>query len=270
MPMTTDLPDLRIALVQAATIWRDAAANRALYGDLVRSLANAADIIVLPETFTSGFGQEAIDHAEGMEGESIAWLRELAVQANAVVTGSLVIASEGKVYNRLIWATPDGGVEWYDKRHLFRMANEHLRYGEGHERKVFQYKGWRVLAQVCYDLRFPVFSRNRWQGEPARADYDLALYVANWPTPRREPWRTLLRARAMENLAYVVGVNRVGTDGNDLHYSGDSAVIDPAGVPMIELGAQAQTAIVTISAQALARYREKFPAWMDADAFTLG
>ena len=261
--------DLRIALVQAATIWRDAAANRTLYGDLVLNLKGAADVIVLPETFTSGFGQEAIVAAEGMDGPSVAWLRELAAQADAVITGSMLIADNGIVFNRLLWAQPDGGLHWYDKRHLFRMANEHLRYGEGHERRIFEVRGWRVLPQICYDLRFPVFSRNRWHGEPPRADYDLALYPANWPTPRRHAWRTLLRARAMENLAYVVGVNRVGVDGNDLHYSGDSAVIDPAGNPMIELGAQAQTAVVTLSAQALASHRERFPAWMDADDFSL-
>jgi len=267
--MTASLPDLRVALVQAATIWRDAAANRRLYGELVLGLANAADLILLPETFTSGFGQEAIADAEGMDGPSVAWFRELAAKANAVVTGSMVIAEGGKVFNRLLWATPEGGLQWYDKRHLFRMANEHLRYGEGAERKVFELKGWRVLPQVCYDLRFPVFARNRWSGEPARADYDLAIYVANWPSPRREAWRTLLRARAMENLAYVIGVNRVGVDGNDWRYSGDSAVIDPVGTPMIELGAQSQTAVVTITAQALAEQRGKFPAWMDADDFSL-
>lgn len=269
MTAPTPATDLRIALVQAATIWRDAAANRVLYGDLVLGLQGAADVIVLPETFTSGFGQEAIGSAEDMQGASVAWLRELATTANAVVTGSMLVAEAGTIYNRLIWAQPDGGLQWYDKRHLFRMANEHLRYGEGRERRLFEINGWRVLPQVCYDLRFPVFSRNRWQGEPARADYDLALYPANWPTPRRHAWRTLLRARAMENLAYVVGVNRVGVDGNDLHYSGDSAVIDPVGNPLIELGAQPQTAVVALSAQALAQHRTRFPAWMDADGFSL-
>ncbi len=260
--------DLRISIVQADTIWRDAAANRALYGDLVRPLAGATDLVVLPETFTSGFGNEAIEQAEDMHGPSVAWVRALAREVDAVVTGSMVVAEGGRIWNRLIWAEPDGGLAWYDKRHLFRMADEHLRYGSGTTRLLAHCRGWRVLPQVCYDLRFPVWSRNRTL-EEGGCEYDLALYVANWPSPRRYAWRTLLRARAIENLAFVTGVNRVGTDGNGFHYSGDSAVLDPLGMPLVELGDQAQVVTTILSAARLRAHRERFPAFRDADGFSL-
>ncbi len=260
--------DLRVSLVQADTVWRDAAANRSLYGGLVRPLAGAADLVVLPETFTSGFGDEAIAEAETMHGAGVAWLRALADEVGAVVTGSMVIAEGGRVWNRLLWAEPGGGLLWYDKRHLFRMADEHLRYGQGESRIITRWRGWRVLPQVCYDLRFPVWSRNR-VPEAGGCEYDLALYVANWPSPRRYAWRILLRARAIENLAFVVGVNRVGTDGNGFHYAGDSAALDPLGQPLVELGEQAQVVTVTLSAERLRAHRERFPAWRDADDFRL-
>lgn len=260
--------DLRVSLVQAETVWRDAAANRRLYGDLVRPLAGQSDLIVLPETFTSGFGNDTIDQAEGMDGVNVAWLRELAAMGGAVITGSMLIADAGRIVNRLLWAEPDGSLAWYDKRHLFRMADEHLRYGEGRQRIVTSCRGWRVLPLICYDLRFPVWSRNRVLDDGV-CEYDLALYVANWPSPRRYAWQNLLRARAIENLAYVVGVNRVGTDGAGHAYSGDSAILDPLGMPLIELGAQPQVVTVTLAAEALRSHRERFPAYRDADAFRL-
>jgi predicted amidohydrolase len=205
-----------------------------------------------------------------MDGEGVAWMRALATEVNAVVTGSLAISESGKVYNRLIWARPDGTFAQYDKRHLFRMAGEHTRYGGGTERLIVELKGWRILPQVCYDLRFPVWLRNRrLESATGGMDYDLSFFVANWPAPRRQPWRTLLRARAIENLSYVIGVNRVGVDGNDLPYAGDSAVIDPVGEPLIELGTQEQVVTVTLDPVPLLAHRERFPAWMDADNFSL-
>jgi predicted amidohydrolase len=260
--------DLRVSLVQADTIWRDAAANRVLYGGLVRPLAGSTDLVVLPETFTSGFGNEAIGEAEDLHGASVAWLRALADELGAVVTGSMVIAQAGRVWNRLLWAEPGGNLLWYDKRHLFRMADEHLRYGQGEHRIITRCRGWRVLPLVCYDLRFPVWSRNR-VPKGGGCEYDLALYVANWPSPRRYAWRTLLRARAIENLACVVGVNRVGTDGNGIHYGGDSAALDPLGQTLVELGEQPQVVTVTLSAEGLRAHRERFPAFRDADCFSL-
>jgi len=261
---------LNVTLVQGATRWHDAPANREYYGALVRRVAGQSDLVVLPETFLSGFSNDTRASAEGMDGEGIAWMRALATEVGAVVTGSLAIREGDKVYNRLIWARPDGTYVQYDKRHLFRMAGEHTRYGGGSERLIVELKGWRILPQVCYDLRFPVWLRNRRLASAAGGmDYDLALFVANWPAPRRQPWRTLLRARAIENLAYVVGVNRVGMDGNDLPYAGDSAVIDPVGEPLVELGPQEQLVTVAIDPAPLLQHRERFPAWMDADEFTL-
>jgi predicted amidohydrolase len=206
-----------------APIWHDAAANRALYGALVRALRGQGDLIVLPETFTSGFSNEAIGSAETMQGESVAWLSALAREVGAVVTGSMVIRDGEQVFNRLLWARPDGTLAHYDKRHLFRMANEHHRYADGKRKLLVELNGWRICPLVCYDLRFPVWSRNRHDRAAQRFDYDLLLYVANWPSARRHAWQTLLRARAIENLSYVLGLNRVGVDGNELHYAGDSA-----------------------------------------------
>lgn len=261
---------LNVSLVQGATRWHHAPANREYYGSLVRRVAGQSDLIVLPETFLSGFSNDTRASAEEMDGEGVAWMRALATEVNAVVTGSLAIREGDTVYNRLIWARPDGTFEQYDKRHLFRMAGEHTRYGGGAERLIVELKGWRILPQVCYDLRFPVWLRNRrLESAAGGMDYDLSFFVANWPAPRRQPWRTLLRARAIENLSYVIGVNRVGVDGNDLPYAGDSAVIDPVGESLIELGTQEQVATVTIDPAPLLAHRERFPAWMDADSFSL-
>ena len=262
--------DLRVSLVQGDTRWHDPAGNRAYYGALLAPLAGQTDLVILPETFTSGFSNEAIDKAEGMDGPTVAWIREQAVLLGAAVTGSVQLRVGQGVYNRLLWATPDGELQHYDKRHLFRYGNEHLRYAAGNERLSVEWKGWRINPQVCYDLRFPVFCRNRFDVErPGELDFDLQIFVANWPSARAYPWRTLLRARAIENLCFVAAVNRVGVDGNDLHYAGDSAVIDFLGQPQVEVREVQQVVTTTISAAALAAHRARFPAMLDADAFTL-
>ncbi|SEN14502.1 Carbon-nitrogen hydrolase [Luteibacter sp. UNCMF331Sha3.1] len=260
---------LTISLVQGATRWHDAPANRDYYGALVRGAA-ASDLIVLPETFLSGFTNDTLGNAETMDGPSVAWMRALATEVNATLTGSLVIREGDTVFNRLLWASPDGSLATYDKRHLFRMAGEHTRYGGGNKRLVVELKGWRILPQVCYDLRFPVWLRNgRREEAPGGMEYDLSLFVANWPAPRRQQWRTLLRARAIENLAYTIGLNRVGIDGNDHPYAGDSAIIDPLGETLVELGPQEQVVTVAVDPEPLKARREHFPAWMDADRFSL-
>jgi omega-amidase len=260
---------LSVSLVQGATRWHNLAGNRDYYGTLVRSLKGRSDLVVLPETFTSGFTNETLGNAETMQGESLAWLKTLAADVDAVVTGSMVIREGERCYNRLIWMRPDGQFDIYDKRHLFRMAKEHERYGGGERRLMVELKGWHICPMVCYDLRFPVWLRNRYDRDAGRFDYDLLIFVANWPSPRRYAWSTLLRARAIENLSYCVGVNRIGVDGNDLHYAGDSAALDFLGQPLVELGAQEQVVTVTLDAAALAAHRERFPAWMDADEFSL-
>lgn len=260
---------LRVSIVQGATHWHDSAANREYYGALVRSLAGATDLIVLPETFLSGFTNETLGNAETMDGEGLRWMRALAGEVGAVVTGSLVIREGDRCVNRLVWARPDASFEIYDKRHLFRMAGEHERYAAGEQRLIVELGGWRICPQVCYDLRFPVWLRNGYDRDAQRFDYDLLIFVANWPAARRHAWSTLLRARAIENLSYCVGVNRVGLDGNQLAYSGDSAVLDFLGQPLVELGAQQQVVTVTLDPAALIAHRERFPAWMDADSFAI-
>jgi omega-amidase len=246
---------LRVSLVQGDTVWLDPDANRAMYADMMAPLKGTTDLVVLPETFTSGFSNEALARAEGMDGPTVAWMLAQAASLDAVVTGSVQMRDGDGVYNRLLWATPDGELKHYDKRHLFRMAKEHERYASGRERLTVELKGWRICPLVCYDLRFPVFIRNRFGVEVAdRFDYD---------------WSTLLRARAIENLCYVAAVNRVGVDGNQISYSGESVALDELGAPIIECGSQAQVVTTTFSAAALAAHRARFPAQLDADQFDI-
>ena len=264
------LQDLRVSLVQGDTAWHDPAANREMYSQMTEGLAGKTDLVLLPETFTSGFSNDAIGRAEDMDGPSVAWIRAQSRLLGAVVAGSIQIRDGDGVFNRLLWATPEGGLQVYDKRHLFRMAREHERYAGGRKRLTVELLGWRVCPLVCYDLRFPVFIRNRFDAEArGRFDYDLLVFVANWPSARSYAWRTLLRARAIENLCCVAAVNRVGTDGNQVHYGGESVALDELGMPLVECGGQAQVVTVRFSAQSLARHRERFPAQMDADAFEI-
>ena len=262
--------NLRISLVQGATRWHDPAGNRDYYGELIAPLHGTTDLVLLPETFTSGFSNDAIERAETMDGPTVAWLREQARVLDAAVTGSVQLRVGDKVFNRMLWATPDGELKHYDKRHLFRYAREHERYAAGRERLVVEWKGWRINPLVCYDLRFPVFARNRYNVERKDTlDFDLQLYVANWPSARSYAWKTLLRARAIENLCYVAGLNRVGEDGNGIHYSGDSAVLDFLGHPVSECSEREVVATTTLQAAELAAHRQRFPAMLDGDAFDL-
>jgi omega-amidase len=264
------MTDLRTTLVQGATRWHDPAGNRDYYGGLMSGLRGATDLILLPETFTSGFSNEAIHDAETMQGPTVDWLREQSRDLGAAITGSVQIRDSGAVFNRLFFVTPDGALRHYDKRHLFRYAGEHERYAAGRDRVSIEWKGWRICPLVCYDLRFPVYSRNRFDVERAGAlDYDLLLYVANWPSARAHAWKTLLPARAVENLCYVAGLNRVGMDGNGLHYSGDSAVLDFLGQPMGVSNDEEGILTATLSLTELLAYRTRFPAMLDADAFSM-
>lgn len=262
--------NLRVSIVQGDTRWHDPAGNRAYYGELIAPLHGTTDLVVLPETFTSGFSNDAIGNAETMDGPTVAWIREQSAKLDAAVTGSVQLRTDAGVFNRMLFAMPDGELVHYDKRHLFSFAGEHERYAAGDQRVIVEWKGWHILLQVCYDLRFPVFSRNRFDAaRPGLPDYDLALYVANWPSVRSYPWKTLLRARAIENLSFVVGVNRVGSDGNGLHYSGDSAVIDFLGHPISECMDEEVVTTTTLQAAELLAHRARFPALRDADTFTL-
>ncbi|GGG08114.1 amidohydrolase [Pontibacter amylolyticus] len=257
------MQDLRITIIQTTLHWQDAAANRAMFSEKLAAAAPATDLIVLPEMFTTGFSMDAAGLAEEAEGPTLQWMQEEAARYSAVLTGSVMVKEGDSYYNRLYWVRPDGTYEHYDKRHLFRMAKEHHSYTPGKEKLLVELKGWNICPLVCYDLRFPVWSRN------TNSQYDLLLYVANWPKPRANAWSTLLQARAIENLSYVVGVNRVGTDGNNHPYSGDSAIIHPKGHKLLETTEAEGIHTITLSKQELTDFREAFPAHLDADDFTL-
>jgi predicted amidohydrolase len=255
---------LRVSLVQQPLVWQDAAANRARFAELLRPLAGHTDLVVLPETFTTGFSMEVERLGEPPGGASSEWLSGLALELDAVITGSVITRDGERYYNRLLWAAPGEPLRHYDKRHLFRMGREHEHFAAGRAAWSVAWRGLRVCPLVCYDLRFPVFSRRR-----AALDYDLLLYVANWPAARAEPWRQLLRARAIENQAYVVGVNRLGPDGNGVPHAGDSAAIDFLGRTLADAGAEETLLTLQLPYEPLNAFRERFPAHLDADRFTL-
>lgn len=253
---------LTVSLIQTATHWHDPAANRELFDRHLAHVPERAELVVLPEMFSTGFTMAPQQVAETMSGPTVSWLRQRAMALSKTLCGSLVIEHDGGVFNRLVWMPPSGEPTVYDKRHLFRMAGEHEHYAAGVDRPVVRLGDWRIRPLVCYDLRFPVWLRNR-------GDYDLLLAVANWPAARQRAWQALLRARAIENLAFAAGVNVVGRDGNGVTYRGGSAVYDPEGVAVVEADDRSGVFTVTLDGAALQAYRERFPAWQDADDFDL-
>ena len=254
------MSNLKLALLQTTLAWHDREANLDHFESLLEQ-ARGADLVVLPEMFTTGFTMASEDFAEPEEGPTTQWLRAQAQGLDAVVTGSAIIrVVDGSYRNRLLWAQPNGQVLHYDKRHLFRMAGEHKHYTAGEQQTRFTLKGWNIRPMVCYDLRFPVWSRD------AHAT-DLILYTANWPGARRLHWNRLLPARAIENLCYVAAVNRIGTDGNGSAYTGDSQVLDFQGERLLSAGEADGVFRVTLEAAPLAAYRDRFPAHLDADSF---
>ncbi len=255
------MQDLTVSFIQDALVWHDPEANRTHFAEQIRTLTNT-DLILLPEMFTTGFTLEATTLAEEMTGETVEWMRQMAKESQAVVAGSVIIKQQGHCYNRLIWMRPDGHYDRYDKRHLFRMAREHHHFSDGQQRLVVEINGWRVCPLICYDLRFPVWSRNSEQ-------FHLLLYLANWPAARRQHWRSLLPARAIENQCYVVGVNRIGKDGNAISYSGDSCVINAEGQTLVAADDGAGSYTQTLSYAELENYRKRFPAFLDADRFSI-
>lgn len=258
---------LKIALVQTDLYWKDKTANMAMLEERLMNLASDVDLIILPEMFTTGFTMDAIEVAEPMNFTTTKWMKQMAAQTQALVTGSIVIEEKGNYYNRLLWVSPDGKVDFYDKRHLFRMAGEDAHYDMGKERKVFELKGWKIMPQICYDLRFPVWTRNRVQDD--KLEYDLLFYVASWPSPRISAWDILLKARAVENLSYSIGVNRIGQDGNGIPYSGHSAAYNFKGETLGFSDSKEEILFIDLDLNSLSEYREKFPAWLDVDGFDL-
>ena len=254
----------RVTLVQQPLVWQDAGANRAHFAKILAPLAGTTDLVVLPEMFTTGFTMEPEIHAEAADGETRAWLLAQASALDAVVGGSVAVNDHGRYFNRFMLAMPGGLTYWYDKRHLFRMAGEHRHFEAGDHALIVEWRGARLCPLVCYDLRFPVWSRRR-----PELEYDIAIYTANWPAARRFAWSALLRARAIENQAYCIGVNRVGDDGKGVAHAGDSVVNDFTGQPLVELNDSAQVITVPLDLERLREWRDKFPAQLDADAFSL-
>jgi predicted amidohydrolase len=255
---------LRVALVQADLAWVDPDTNRDRLARMLAPLAGALDLVVLPEMFTTGFTMSPERHAEPADGLSARWLASQARSLNAATVGSIAVGEGGRYFNRLVCSTPDGAQRSYDKRHLFRMGGEHQHYTAGVESLLVEWRGFRIRPLVCYDLRFPVWSRRT-----IACDYDLLLYVANWPAARAYAWTALLRARAIENQAFVAGVNRVGLDGHGVAHSGASAALDFLGAPIAECGDSEEIRVVEFDHAALTAFRQRFPAHLDADRFTL-
>jgi len=251
---------LRTLLVQARIRWKDPAENRTHLHSLVQKVGDTFDLVVFPETFTTGFLGDTDLPLEDMQGSSVVWMKTVAEKFNSAVAGSLVIMENGHRFNRLVFVTPEGDVTYYDKRHLFAFGGEHKRYTPGNSRVVITYRDWRICLQICYDLRFPVWCRNR-------DDYDLMLLVANWPAKRIHHWLALLEARAIENQSWVIGVNRVGKDGNGLNYPGRSVVFGPLGAGAADLGGEECTQIVALECDQLNQVRRDFPFQTDADTF---
>jgi predicted amidohydrolase len=254
----------RVTIAQQPLVWHGAAANRAHFASVLAPLAGLTDLVLLPEMFTTGFTMEPETQAESADGETRAWLLAQATALDAAVGGSVAVNDDGRFYNRFMIATPGGPTYWYDKRHLFRMGGEHRHYDAGGHALIIEWRGARICPLVCYDLRFPVWSRRR-----PELEYDVVIYAANWPAARRFAWNALLRARAIENQAYCIGVNRVGDDGLGVAHVGDSVALDFTGQPLLELNDRTQAATVPLDIAALRAWRDKFPAHLDADAFSL-
>ncbi|MEE2025526.1 amidohydrolase [Alkalimonas mucilaginosa] len=255
------MPAVKVAAVQCRLHWQDPKANRQQLAGQIAALSGQ-DLIVLPEMFTTGFSMDSAAVAEPAGGESLNWLKQQAALSGAALCGSVAVTEQGRYYNRLYFVTPEGQYFQYDKKHLFRMAGEHDAYQAGTDRVIVPWRGLRFCLQICYDLRFPVFSRNR-------NDYDVLIYVANWPAPRRLAWRTLLAARAIENQCYVIGCNRIGSDGNGVEYSGDSLLLDYLGQSLVDGADRAAVLAAELDGAALQQFKDKFPAYLDADGFEL-
>jgi predicted amidohydrolase len=253
------MQDLTVTLIQTELFWEDIPANLAMLDHKIDGIAQETDVIVLPEMFTTGFTMNAGKLAESMNGAAVSWITDKSRQKNAHILGSVIIKEGKRYFNRLLWAKPDGGLLTYDKKHLFRMAGEHKVYSPGNSHLTVEVNGWKLRPFICYDLRFPIWVRN------IANSYDAAIYVANWPGKRAPHWKLLLPARAVENQCYVIGVNRVGEDGNGLLYSGGSSIIDPLGNILFQHADIPSIFTTTLNYERIREYRETFAAWQDAD-----
>jgi omega-amidase len=278
------MSSLTITTIQTAVQWEDKSANLKGLEERILAIPEPTELVVLPEMFSTGFSMRPEVLAERMDGPTLAWMQEIAARKKIILTGSIIVEEDDNYYNRLIWMLPNGQYGYYDKRHRFAYAGENEYYTAGHRRLIASVKGWKVLLLVCYDLRFPVWSRQtppRGQEPddrelPVKAppadpelEYDLLIYVANWPERRSHAWKTLLQARAIENQCFVTGVNRIGDDGNDIYHSGDTMIIDPLGETLYHAAAREEAFTLTLLKDELTRVRQRFPFWQDADHFSI-
>lgn len=274
---------LTITTIQSDLVWEDKTANLRQFEHKIRNINAKTEVVILPEMFSTGFSMQPELLAETMEGETVAWMKRVSAENNIILTGSIIIEEDGNYFNRLIWMLPNGQYGQYDKRHLFAYGKEDEHYSPGNKRLIASVKGWRINLLVCYDLRFPVWARQQINRISApldapqkpfgsaqdAAEYDLLIYVANWPERRSHAWKTLLCARAIENQCYVVGVNRVGNDGKEIYHSGNTLVIDPLGQVLYHMADEEEVNTITLSKEKLEEVRTTFPFWKDADDFTL-
>jgi len=262
------MQDIKITTIQSDLVWENREKNLERFEDKINAIKEETDLIALPEMFSTGFIVDPARIAEGMEGPTFSWLKEIAKRKNCDIAGSILIKESGNYFNRLIWMQPDGRHLQYDKRHLFSFAGEHLRFTGGGEQVIVTLKGWKIRPLICYDLRFPVWSRNQYS--PEGFTYDCLLYIANWPAARSYAWKSLLAARAIENMAYVVGVNRVGLDGDGKSHSGDSGAYDPEGKHISVTKSDTEyVETVKLSYSVIHKVRGKFAFGQDWDAFTI-
>jgi omega-amidase len=261
------MKDLTITIIQTNLHWQNKPANLQMLEEKINSIKEQTEVVVLPEMFSTGFSMKPEELAETMDGETVKWMKRVASAKKIILTGSVIIEEAGNYYNRLIWMLPNGQYGVYDKKHLFAFAGEDNHFAAGSKRLIASVKGWKINLLVCYDLRFPVWARQ--QSQPEGPEYDVLIYVANWPEKRNHAWKTLLQARAIENQCYVVGVNRTGTDGNDIYYSGDSMIIDPMGEVLYTKKDAEDIFTIQLDKTHLQSVREKLPFLKDADGFQI-
>lgn len=267
------MSSITFTLIQTVLHWEDKEANLRMLEEKIMQIKEKTQVVVLPEMFSTGFSMKAEALAETMNGQTVQWMKNVAAKKRVIITGSVIIEEDGAYYNRLIWMLPNGQYGVYNKRHLFAYAGEHEHYTPGNQRFIASVNGFKINLLVCYDLRFPVWSRQVAvrddEGKAEAPEYDILVYVANWPERRSHAWKTLLQARAIENQCYVIGVNRVGEDGNGFYHSGDSAVINPMGETLYTKAHEEAIFTITLQKDELQKVREKLPFWRDADPFLL-
>ncbi|SHN44749.1 amidohydrolase [Chitinophaga sp. CF418] len=261
------MSDLKVTLIQTNLHWENIEENLRMFDDKINAIQERTEIVVLPEMFSTGFSMAPERLAQTMDGSAVQWMKKKAAEKNIILTGSLIIEENGHYWNRLLWMQPNGVYGTYDKRHLFGYGGEHEHYQPGDKRLIAQVKGWKICLNVCYDLRFPVWSRNAIVPETGAPAYDVLINVANWPERRSTPWKTLIHARAIENQCYAIGVNRVGNDGNNIYHSGDSSLIDPLGEILYRKSHDEDIFTTTLERSRLDEVRKNFPFLKDADKF---